>query len=162
MHDAHTGMHAIRFPHRDRNMRGSFRFRIPLLNSLLKTTKKINVLILIAFIQILILFYKFSAQCTQPEWKFPCFYRVIETRFFSSIWPINTRIFKRLFYNQIVNLTFPRGCGVSPKYVLVNFDDGDRGFFVMTIWVKCTWWPTVPRCAPAEFRCKASPNPRFY
>ena len=44
MHDAHTGMHAIRFPHHDRNTRGSFRFRIPLLNSLLKTTKKINVL----------------------------------------------------------------------------------------------------------------------
>ena len=51
-------------------------FLFPLLNSLLKTIKKINLLILITKYCLYFVF-KIPAQSTQPARKFPCFYRVL-------------------------------------------------------------------------------------
>ena len=69
-------------------------FVLPLSNSLLKTTKKINLFILITFIQILILFFRIPAQSKQPAG-------------FSSFRPISARVFERLFH-KCSECTFER------------------------------------------------------
>ena len=77
-------------------------FLFPLLNSLLKTIKKINLLILIILNIVCILFFKIPAQFTQPARKFPCFYRVIETQVFRAFDQSTPVFLKGYFINTCI------------------------------------------------------------
>ena len=76
-------------------------FYFPLLNSILKTIKKINLLILITFIQILIVFLKFPRN-PRNRGKTPVFLSCYRNTGFLSFRPINARVFKRLFYKKYI------------------------------------------------------------
>ncbi len=80
-------------------------FLFPLLNSLLKTIKKINLLISIAKYCLYFIFLN-SRAIHATRAKVPVFLSCYRNTGFLSFRPINARVFKRLFYKYIYSIDF--------------------------------------------------------